>query len=176
MVITKETYIPSDEELTVQEIDMSTSFLRAGAFFVGKQCEIQNNEYMLCREEEKDPRKCLNEGKQVTSCALNFFRQVKKSCAEEFTNYAVCIDKSSCDRSYRYCRNTQAIFETCMKEKLNMERPHIGYFCEARVHDSKRPVPPIEPPPVYPDALPDVPPPSVPRNPSKYGTRAIFGS
>jgi NADH dehydrogenase (ubiquinone) 1 alpha subcomplex subunit 8 len=50
---------------------------------------------MLCREEEKDPRKCLGEGKAVTACTLNFFRAVKKNCAEEFTDYANCIDQSS---------------------------------------------------------------------------------
>ena len=50
---------------------------------------------MLCKDEERDPRKCINEGKEVTSCAFNFFRKVKANCAEEFTQYANCIDKSS---------------------------------------------------------------------------------
>lgn len=50
---------------------------------------------MLCRKELGDPRFCLKEGKAVTSCALNFFRQVKKSCADEFMQYAECVDKSS---------------------------------------------------------------------------------
>lgn len=49
---------------------------------------------MLCRNELKDPRKCVNEGKAVTSCALNFFRKIKGSCAAEFTQYANCLDKT----------------------------------------------------------------------------------
>lgn len=55
---------------------------------------------MLCRLEERDPRKCLNEGKQVTSCSLKFFQAVKKSCAEEFNNLAMCIHKGSIDMKF----------------------------------------------------------------------------
>ena len=55
---------------------------------------------MLCRNEEKDPRKCLAEGRAVTACSLEFFRKVKKSCASEFTQYANCLDRSSTDFSF----------------------------------------------------------------------------
>lgn len=58
-------------------------------------------EYMLCRKELDDPRKCIAEGKAVTACALEFFRQVKKTCHAEFTQYATCLDKSSGDLNYR---------------------------------------------------------------------------
>lgn len=50
---------------------------------------------MLCRQELDDPRACIKEGKAVTSCAIEFFRKVKASCAEEFMQYANCLDKSS---------------------------------------------------------------------------------
>lgn len=56
---------------------------------------------MLCRKELDDPRKCIAEGKAVTACALEFFRQVKKTCHAEFTQYATCLDKSSGDLSYK---------------------------------------------------------------------------
>lgn len=55
---------------------------------------------MLCRQEYKDPRKCLSEGKAVTSCALDFFRKIKKNCAEEFQQFSNCLDKSSSDFSF----------------------------------------------------------------------------
>lgn len=56
---------------------------------------ILEQEFLQCRQELKDPRKCIEEGKQVTSCTMNFFRMVKKTCAEEFAQYANCLDKSS---------------------------------------------------------------------------------
>ena len=54
-------------------------------------------EFMLCRKEEKDPRKCIEEGKMVTACALEFFRKVKKACPQELKDYSQCLDKSSTD-------------------------------------------------------------------------------
>jgi NADH dehydrogenase (ubiquinone) 1 alpha subcomplex subunit 8 len=57
-------------------------------------------EFMLCRNELKDPRACLAEGRAVTSCALNFFRQLKNTCAGEFTQYMNCLDKSSPNQQY----------------------------------------------------------------------------
>merc|ERR1712137_633148 len=81
MVVSKDVKLPSDEELTVQEVNVSTAGLRAASFHLGKACENENNEFMLCRTEEGDPRKCLAEGRAVTACSLSFFRQIKKSCA-----------------------------------------------------------------------------------------------
>merc|ERR1739838_681233 len=71
-MITKDNYLPDPESLKVQELTIGLPALRAGAFHCGKQCENPNNEFMLCRQEEKDPRKCIEEGKAVTSCALTF--------------------------------------------------------------------------------------------------------
>jgi hypothetical protein len=43
MVVTADIYLPSEEELTVQEVNLSGPALRAGAFHYGKYCEFQNN-------------------------------------------------------------------------------------------------------------------------------------
>lgn len=42
-MITKDFTLPAEEDLTVQEINISTPSLRAAAFHVGKTCEAQNN-------------------------------------------------------------------------------------------------------------------------------------
>jgi len=47
MVITSDIHIPSDEELTTQEVNLSSPALRAGAFHLGKYCENQNNVRLL---------------------------------------------------------------------------------------------------------------------------------
>jgi NADH dehydrogenase (ubiquinone) 1 alpha subcomplex subunit 8 len=49
---------------------------------------------MLCKSEEKDPRKCLKYNKELSLCANNFFHKVKENCAESFTNYWQCLDRS----------------------------------------------------------------------------------
>jgi len=170
-MITKDTVLPTYEELTVEECNLSSPYLKAGAFHLGKECEAINNEFMLCKDEENDPRKCLGEGKAVTKCALNFFRKVKQSCAQEFADYAKCLDFSGADMMYFRCRNTQAIFDSCVYEKLKMKRPPYGYFTEVHIHDSTRPKPPPEPPLVFPDALPDPPSDDLPRVRGRQGSR-----
>lgn len=47
---------------------------------------------MLCRLEEKDPRKCLNEGKALTKCGHEFFRKVGESCKAEVEKMAKCME------------------------------------------------------------------------------------
>lgn len=64
-----------------------------------KTCSLLiSQEFMLCRTEyENDPRKCLLEGKEVTACAMEFFRKMKENCFKEFQSYAQCLDNSSID-------------------------------------------------------------------------------
>lgn len=81
--------------------------------FIRKRCKVSYliktkilvwerfQEFMLCKHELMDARKCVAEGKAVTSCALNFFRQIKANCAQEFMQYANCLDKSSTNASYK---------------------------------------------------------------------------
>ncbi|MGH0126558.1 UNVERIFIED_CONTAM: hypothetical protein FKN15_037849, partial [Acipenser sinensis] len=56
------------------KVNVSSAVLKAAAHHYGSQCDKANKEFMLCRWEEKDPRKCLNEGRKVNECALQFFR------------------------------------------------------------------------------------------------------
>jgi hypothetical protein len=43
MVVTLKTTLPSEEDLNIQEVNLSSPVLRAGAFHLGKYCEQQNN-------------------------------------------------------------------------------------------------------------------------------------
>ncbi|CAD6210750.1 GSCOCG00012791001-RA-CDS, partial [Cotesia congregata] len=116
MVVTEKTPLPTEEELTVPEINLSWPVLHAASFYLGKYCENQNNvkrqinliiffffffllEFMLCRT-ELDEIKCLNEGKAVTACAFDFLRKLKKHCYQEFDQYYNCVYKSSRNSSF----------------------------------------------------------------------------
>merc|ERR1712226_867355 len=120
-VLTNDIWLPSDEELTVEEVPLGTPSLRAGAMHLGKYCEVQNNEFMLCRTETRDPRKCLKEGRDVTSCSMEFFRKVKATCASEFMTYTSCLEKSSASLEFNECRKTQGVFR-----RLYPEEPRNG--------------------------------------------------
>lgn len=47
MSITEDVYLPSEEELTVPEVNISGSALKAGANHLGKSCEFENNVRLL---------------------------------------------------------------------------------------------------------------------------------
>lgn len=170
MVVTAETTLPTEEELTVEELNVGFPVLQAASFHMGKYCEYHNDEFILCRNEMGDIRKCVDEGKLVTACALDFFRKIKKSCYDEFTQYYNCIDKSSGIGSFAPCRKTQAVFDGCVLNNFNIERPTYGYFCEVKIHDSKRPQPERPTRAIYPDATPGLPE-DAPMPESRFGAR-----
>ncbi|KAI0233481.1 NADH dehydrogenase [ubiquinone] 1 alpha subcomplex subunit 8 [Lamellibrachia satsuma] len=174
MPFTNADWLPSYDELTVPEIEMSAAPLRAGSHHFGKFCDHQCKEFMLCMAEEKDPRKCINEGKEVTRCGVDFFQKLKNTCAEEFASYWTCLDHARFDMHFKECRKPRGIFDKCVFEKLGMEKPELGYFSKIRVHDTRRPKPKREIP--LPDPTPEPPRPEdmpVPDS-AKQGSRFIF--
>merc|ERR1712241_1038213 len=110
-----------------QGSDAGLPLPEGGGNHLGKYCEPQNNEFMLCRFETDDPRKCLKDGAAVTDCSLEFFSKVKAACPAELTRYAMCLEKSDSNLKYSACRETGAAFDGCMKEKMGLDRPHFGY-------------------------------------------------
>ncbi|XP_059143942.1 NADH dehydrogenase [ubiquinone] 1 alpha subcomplex subunit 8-like [Physella acuta] len=164
MPYTNEDYLPSYEELTVPELDITSAAFRTAAHHLGKYCDNVSKEFMLCKAEEKDPRKCLNEGKEVTRCAFDFFQSIKKSCYAEFSQYMQCIDHSGHMMEFKNCRKTQAVFDDCVKENLGQERPELGYFTKVRLHKTDRPKPTPVPLPL-PEPNPGTP--DVQTDPSK---------
>lgn len=110
-----------DQQLNVEELQVTSAVLIGAAHHYGEYCKKENEAFMDCRIESKDPRKCLDEGRVVTQCAMSFFKKVKASCNEEFTNYWTCLDYGNQD--FTKCRKPQAAFDGCMLEKLKIERP-----------------------------------------------------
>lgn len=151
MVVGLKVPLPTYQELEVEEITLGAPTLKAGAFHLGKYCEEKNDEFMLCRQEE-GRAKCINEGKEVTACTMEFFRKLKKSCSKELKNYANCIDQSSVRYTYAPCRKTQEQFDNCVLENLGIERPIYWYYSRPRVFESKiRPEPAPEKEIEFPD-------------------------
>ena len=108
------------EQLEVEELKVTSAVLVGAAHHYGAYCAKENDTFMECRIDHKDPRKCLEEGKKVTHCAKEFFNKVKGSCNEEFTEYWTCLDYKN--QEMPRCRKTQAVFDDCMAQKLNIHR------------------------------------------------------
>lgn len=140
MTLTEDIELPTEEEIAHKEIPLTYNYMITSAMWLGKYCDNQSKEFMLCRGEEGDPRKCLDYGRQLTDCGLEFFRKVKKTCREEFEWYTKCIDWTGKEPNFRMCRHEQVLFDGCMNE-AGFERARFGHFQMLRVHDSDRPRP-----------------------------------
>ena len=104
------------KDLDAEEVNVTSAVLMGAAHHYGQYCEGPNETFMECRTASKDPRKCLAEGREVTRCALDFFRAVKGSCNEVFTAHWTCLDDNN--QSFKACKKTQKAFDACM-EKTN---------------------------------------------------------
>lgn len=60
-----------------------------------------------------------------------FIRQIKRHCAEPFTEYWTCIDYSNL-QLFRRCRKQQAKFDECVLDKLGWVRPDLGELSKVR--------------------------------------------
>ena len=153
MVLTKDVYLPSEEETKVpHEITLSTPWFKSVAPYMARTCETQIKvrlfrdsvfsypyvifkDFMLRRKEAEDPRKTLKEGAAVTACGIDFLKALKKNCAKETERLAHCIDYGSRDLYLAYCHEEQRTLDQCVEEKMNIVRPAVGYFAKLHVHD-----------------------------------------
>lgn len=60
-----------------------------------------------------------------------FSRQIKRHCAEPFTEYWTCIDYSGL-QLFRRCRKQQAKFDECVLDKLGWVRPDLGELSKVK--------------------------------------------
>ncbi|CAO4370329.1 unnamed protein product [Caenorhabditis nigoni] len=145
MSLTKDTHLPSDEELTVpQEISLSTPWLKAVAPYMAKHCEKEANEFMLRRKESEDPRAVLKEGAALTACGVNFLQSLKRSCLPQTQKLAECVDQGSAKLYMSKCHDDQKELDACVEANMNLTRPKLGYFSKLHVYDSATPAPEVK--------------------------------
>lgn len=106
-------------ELSTEEVNLTSSPLLAGAHHLGNYCKTDFKNYMQKRFEAKDPRVTIEEGKQVTACALDFFRKMKDSCSNEFTEHWKCLEYNQ--QQFGLCRKTQKPYDECVLAKMGLE-------------------------------------------------------
>lgn len=113
------------EDLEAEEVEVTSAVLMGASHHLGQYCDNDFKSFMGCRYDTKDPRKCLQEGKKVTKCALEFFKKLKEDCNDVFTKHWTCLDYNN--QEFAYCRATQKKFDACVLDKL-------GLGCNQPVH------------------------------------------
>ena len=53
----------------IEGLGVTSAPLKSASFFIGEHCKDVNEDFMLCKAENRDPAHCLKEGRRVTRCA-----------------------------------------------------------------------------------------------------------
>ncbi|KAI9477798.1 MAG: hypothetical protein EXX96DRAFT_226543 [Benjaminiella poitrasii] len=123
----------------VDELGATSAPLKSASFFIGQYCKEYNDDFMLCKSENNDPKQCLKEGRKVTRCAIDLITKLRENCGKEFEAHWQCLEKNN--QELYACRAPERTFNTCVFEKLGLEKKvpgtPEGY---EQVHEKKSPV------------------------------------
>ncbi|KAJ1675652.1 ndufa8, NADH-ubiquinone oxidoreductase complex I 19kd subunit [Spiromyces aspiralis] len=110
---------PSDVP-PVDEIGVTSAPLKSASFFIGSVCQEYNEDFMLCKNENRNPKHCLKEGRKVTRCAADVLSKVKANCAEEFAAHWKCLELKN--QEFQGCRKEERAFNDCIFTKLGWKK------------------------------------------------------
>ncbi|TCD63963.1 hypothetical protein EIP91_004732 [Steccherinum ochraceum] len=102
----------------VEELGTTSAPLKSAAFFIGAYCKEYNEDFMLCKSENRDPGHCLKEGRRVTRCAQDLITKMRENCLAEFDKHWNCLEMNN--QAYNKCRKVERPLNKCMFEKLGL--------------------------------------------------------
>ncbi|KAI7863304.1 putative NADH dehydrogenase 22K chain precursor [Spinellus fusiger] len=124
---------------SVEEVGTTSAPLKSASFFIGQYCKPYNDDFMSCKNENNDPKHCLKEGRKVTRCAIDLIQKLRENCGKEFDAHWQCLEKHN--QELFNCRQPELTFNTCVFEKLGLEKKIPGSpEGQEQVHNKKNPV------------------------------------
>ncbi|EMD40579.1 hypothetical protein CERSUDRAFT_111175 [Gelatoporia subvermispora B] len=132
------TPLPSDVP-KVSELGTTSAPLKSAAFFIGDYCKEFNEDFMLCKAENRDPAHCLKEGRRVTRCAIDLITKMRENCGQVFEDHWQCLEKNN--HEFYMCRKPERALNNCMFEKLGLTKTIPGTPAgKTPIHEVKNPV------------------------------------
>ncbi|ORX43345.1 hypothetical protein DM01DRAFT_245318, partial [Hesseltinella vesiculosa] len=104
----------------VDEVGATSAPLKSASFFIGAYCKDYNDDFMLCKNENNDPKHCLKEGRKVTRCAIDLITKLRENCGKEFEAHWQCLENNN-QELYK-CRQPERGLNTCVFEKLGLKK------------------------------------------------------
>ncbi|CAO3650454.1 unnamed protein product [Cunninghamella echinulata] len=108
----------------VDEVGASSAPLKSASFFIGAYCKDYNDDFMLCKNENNDPKHCLKEGRKVTRCAIDLITKLRENCDKEFEAHWQCLEQNN--QELNKCRKVEKGLNTCVFEKLGLKKTIPG--------------------------------------------------
>ncbi|KAI0092167.1 NADH dehydrogenase, alpha subcomplex, subunit 8 [Irpex rosettiformis] len=128
-----------DDIPKVQELGVTSGPLKSAAFFIGAYCKDYNDDFMLCKAENRDPAHCLKEGRRVTRCAQDLITKMRENCLAEFDKHWNCLEWNN--QEYGACRKPERALNKCMFEKLGLVKTIPGTpEGQTPIHEVKNPI------------------------------------
>ncbi|TFK43908.1 hypothetical protein BDQ12DRAFT_675777 [Crucibulum laeve] len=123
----------------VAELGATSGPLKSAAFFIGAYCKDYNDDFMLCKNESRDPAHCLKEGRRVTRCATDLITKMRENCLAQFDAHWNCLERNN--HEYYLCRKPERTLNACMFEKLGLTKTIPGTpEGQTPVHELKSPL------------------------------------
>ncbi|KAG7097480.1 hypothetical protein E1B28_004822 [Marasmius oreades] len=113
-----------DDVPKVAELGVTSAPLKSAAFFIGAYCKEYNEDFMLCKNENRDPGHCLKEGRRVTRCATDLINKMRENCLSQFQEHWNCLENNN--QEYYMCRKPERSLNKCMFEKLGLTKTIPG--------------------------------------------------
>ncbi|KAI9501105.1 ndufa8, NADH-ubiquinone oxidoreductase complex I 19kd subunit [Coemansia spiralis] len=103
---------PPSDLPAVDEVGSTGAPLKSASFFIGSVCQEYNEDFMLCKDESRDPKHCLREGRKVTRCAMDALQKIQSKCQREFQMHWQCLDIKN--QEFGRCREPEKAYNECL--------------------------------------------------------------
>ena len=110
------------EELNVEELKVTSAVLMGAAHHYGNYCKDKNDAFMRCRYDKQDPRKCLEEGREVCPfISIIKIIIINMFCKEQqvFTIFTIVSSLSVYIVQLKYRKWTTKLSHRCSFWELN---------------------------------------------------------
>ncbi|SGY67849.1 BQ5605_C004g02815 [Microbotryum silenes-dioicae] len=149
----------------VDELGVTSAPLKSASFFIGEHCQKYNEDFMLCKAEDRNPEHCLKEGRKVTRCAQDLITKVRSTCLAEFNAHWECLERNNqvskiglpsppsraraeidlrdwvSVQEFYLCRKPERVFNSCVFEKLKLAKNIPGSpEDKPQIHDKTWPI------------------------------------
>ncbi|CEH12435.1 NADH:ubiquinone oxidoreductase, NDUFA8/PGIV/19 kDa subunit [Ceraceosorus bombacis] len=129
---------PSSEP-KVEEVGTTSAPLKSIAFFLGQHCKNVNEDFILCKNEDRDPKHCLKEGRRVTRCTQDLLAKMGQACGKEWDAHWQCLENEN-HELYR-CRKAERPLNKCAFDKLKLSKNIPGSpEGQPQIHEKTNPV------------------------------------
>jgi len=123
----------------VQEIGTTSGPLKSAAFFIGAYCKPFNEDFMLCKAENRRPEHCLKEGRKVTRCTAEIIEKLRENCLEDFETHWKCLENNN--QTFYMCRPQERAFNKCVFNKLGLRKDIPGApKDQPQIHEKQKPI------------------------------------